>query len=469
MDESKPPSRSMTKKPSQRAKTIVRPPGPVNRSLLGNLAVGSKDPLGRLSRWAREYGDIVYYRSLRRHVYFLNHPELLKSVLLTHYQNFTKSSGARVYRRLLGNGLITNSGESWLSQRRLVQPAFQHSRIGAYGALMVEHTEALMREWKDGEVRDIQEDMLHLGLEIVTQALFEVQIAADSKKIATALRVIKEESSSLRLVLPPGFRFIPTRGNFRYEQAARQLDEVVQRLIRERRASGSLDGDVLSALMRAQAEDGAAMTDAQLRDEIKTLMVAGHETTAVSLSWTWYLLAQHPEMRERLWAELDRVLGGRSPTVEDLPNMVFTDAVAKEAMRLYPPVWALVRSPIKDCEIGGYVVPADSTILMSQWVMHRDPRFYSEPEQFRPERWLDKTWAAGLKLAYFPFGGGPRSCVGSGFATMEIVLALATIAKRFQLDLEPGWCAETKLTMTLRPKNGIRVVIRKRTEHAAAR
>lgn len=422
----------------------------------------SKDPLGVFRGWAARYGDIFYYRVLHRKIYFLNHPDLVKYVLVTTPQNFLKGDALRNNRRIFGNGLLTSEGDFWRHQRRLIQPAFHHDRIAAYGEAMVAHAERMMTAWQDGDSRNIHVEMMQVTLKIVTEELFQVQIAAERDRFAAAVNTLLELSSGGRMLLPPWLRLVPTRGNLAYFRAARRLDEIVYGLIRKQKSDGSDSKGLLSALLQVRDENGQPMPDEQVRDEVMTLLLAGHETTAVALSWTWYLLAQHPEVEQRLWAELRDVLGGRSPAPADVAALPYTERVIREAIRLYPPIWAMVRSPQKDCEIGGYRVPAGSAVLMSQWVMHRDPRFYDEPERFDPDRWLDER-AKGLpRFAYFPFGSGPRTCIGASFAMMEAVLILATVAQRYQVRLAPGFVAEPMPTITLRPRHGIQAVLARR-------
>lgn len=428
--------------------------------------MGSNDPLGLYTEWARQYGDIFYYRSLSRHIYFLNDPEFLKYVLVTNYRGFIKGEAVRSNRRIFGNGLLTNEGSSWLRQRRLIQPAFHHQKLDSYGRTMVAYTERMTTTWRDGEVRDIHDDVMRLGIEIVAKALFNVEITAEREKIASGLNTVTYLNAGGRMLLPAILRRFPTTRNRRYERAVRQLDDVVYGLIHQRRTSPELAGDdLLSTLLQVQ-EEGTTMSDKQLRDEVMTLLLAGHETTAVSLSWAWYLLAQHPEVDKKLWSELRKVLKGKSPSTRDLPSLPYADAIIKEAMRLYPPAWAIVRNAVQDCEIGGYRVPAGSTIVMSQWVTHRDPRYHDNPTRFIPERWLNDDGKAPPKFTYFPFGGGPRTCIGASFAMMEAVLVLATIAQKFQLCLAENLRAEPLPTITLRPKDGIKIVIARRQEKA---
>jgi cytochrome P450 len=438
---------------------LLRPPGPRNRGIVGNFPLGSRDPLGLYTQWARQYGDIFYYRAFYRHIYFLNHPDLIENVLATNSRSFIKGEALRSNQRIFGNGLLTNEGESWLRQRRLIQPAFHRDRIESYGNTMVAYTERMMAGWRDGEVRDIHRDTMRLALEIVAKALFNVEITSERDRVATALNTVMELGSGGRMLLPPLLRMLPTPGNIRYRHAARQLDDIVYGLIRHRRSNGQGADDLLSALLQAQDESGGGMRDEQLRDEVMTLLLAGHETTAVSLSWTWHLLAQHPEIEKKLWSELREVLHGRSPTTQDLSKLPYTERVVKEVMRLYPPAWAIVRNSLEDCELGGYRVPARATLMMSQWVMHRDPRYFEQPERFNPDRWLDDRAKGTPKFAYFPFGGGPRSCIGAVFATMEAILVLATIAQKYQIRVAPECPVEAVPSITLRPRHGIKVML----------
>jgi cytochrome P450 len=447
---------------------LVRPPGPRSRGIVGNFPMGSANPLGLLTQWARQFGDIFHYRVLSRHVYFLNHPDLVKDVLVTHHQNFIKGEAVRFNRRVFGNGLVANEGGPWAQQRRLIQPAFHRDSIESYASTMVASTERMLATWNDGDARDIHQDMMRLALEIVAMALFSVEIACDRDRVSLALNTLMELTSGPRMLLPPVLRLFPTPGNLRYLRAVRQLDDIVYALIRQRQATEQVSNDLLTTLLQARYEDGESMPNQQLRDEVMTLLLTGHETTAVSLSWTWYLLARHPEVEQKLWSELRRVLNGRSPRMQDLSDLPYTERVIKEAMRLYPPVWALVRNPVKDCEIGGYRIPAGSTLLMSQWVMHRDPRYYDDPDCFNPDRWLDVRSKEAPKFAYFPFGGGPRTCIGASFATTEAALVLATIAQRYQIRVAPECLGETTPTITLRPRHGIQATVARRTEQPIA-
>jgi cytochrome P450 len=438
-----------------------RPPGPPPRFLIGNLPLFSSDPLAIYTRWAREFGDIFYYRAGWIDVYFLNHPNLIESVLVSQSQNFAKDKVIQNSRWFLGEGLLTNEGSGWLRQRRLCQPAFHRERMASYGHTMAAYTEEMLATWQDAEVREIHQEMMQLTMRIVAKVLFSVEVKEDTERVAGALNVLMRHTSGGRMILPPMLRHLPVPALMRVKRAVRELDEIVNRIIRQRRASGQDTGDLLSMLMSARDEDGSGMTDRQLRDEVLTFLLAGHETTAVSLSWTWYLLSQHSEVELKLREELRQVLGGRTPQLEDLPRLLYTDKVVKESMRLYPPAWSLARTVAKEIELAGYQLPVGSNVVMSPWILHRDFRFFEQPGHFNPDRWTADAAQHLPKFAYFPFGGGPRLCIGASFAMMEANLLLAAIAQRFRLRLVPGHPVAALPSITLRPRHGMRMSISK--------
>ena len=438
-------------------RSITRPPGPEPHFLIGNFPLGRPDPLAVFTGWAREFGDIFYYRAGWIHVYFLNSPELIESVLVTNQQNFRKDRVIQNSRWFLGQGLLTSEGGEWLRQRRLSQPAFHRERLALYARIINGCAEEMLDSWKDGENRDVHQEMMQLTLRVVAKVLFSVDVKNESKEVAAALNLLMKHSSGARMLLPPWVRYLPLPFLIRVRRAVRQLDEVVYRIIRERRRSENDNGDLLSMLMSARDEDGSRMTDRQLRDEVMTFLLAGHETTALSLSWAWFLLSENPEAENKLHHELARVLDGKNPSFEDLPRLCYTEAVVKESVRLYPPAWSLARTAAEDFEIGGYLVPAGSNVVMSQWIMHRDPRFFPSPEQFDPGRWFEEHTQRLPRFAYFPFGGGPRYCVGASFAMMEATLLLAAIAQRFRLRMVPGHKVVPVPSITLRPKYGIKM------------
>jgi cytochrome P450 len=437
------------------------PPGPSPDSRSGSFRNYSRDPLGFLPTLGREYGDIVTMRFYKFRVYYVNHPDYIEEVLVNQARKFIKGRILRANKGLFGNGLLTSEGDFWLRQRRLAQPAFHRARIAAYAETMVRLAERMLEGWRDGESRDVHAEMMRLTLQIVSKTLFDADVDADVQEVNRALEAIMEHNSDFRrLILTPSW--LPTLRNIRAALATRRLNKIIYRIIGQRRAEGRNAGDLLSMLLHAQDEDGSRMTDRQLRDEVITLFLAGHETTALSLSWTWWLLAQHPQVEAKLHAELDATLGGRTPALEDLPKLRCLDHVVTESMRLYPPAWGMARLAIEDAEIGGYKIRKGSGVSLSQWVVHRDPRWYESPEEFQPERWEGDLLKRLPRFAYFPFGGGPRQCIGNTFALMETALILATIAQKFRLRLVPGHAVAPIASITLRPRHGIRVTLEAR-------
>jgi cytochrome P450 len=339
---------------------------------------------------------------------------------------------------------------------------------------MTECTAEMLASWKNNkdETRDVHQEMMQLTLRIVARVLFSVEVKEETERVGWALNMLMKHTSGGRMILPPAVRYLPLPSLVRVRRAVRELDKIVYGIIRRRRAgAGKNDagvsvnpgrGDLLSMLMAARDEDGSRMSDRQLRDEIMTFLLAGHETTALSLSWTWYLLGENPDVEEKLHAELRTVLDGRPPSMPDLPRLAYTGQVVKESMRLYPPAWSQARAAARDCEIGGYPVPAKSNIVMSQWIVHRDPRFFPRPEQFDPDRWTTVEMQHLPRFAYFPFGGGPRQCIGASFAMTEATLLLAAIAQQFRLRLVPGHPVVAFPSITLRPRYGIRMTLHQR-------
>jgi cytochrome P450 len=437
----------------------VLPPGPRGSLLTGHLAELRRDSLGFYTRCTREFGDFITLRFGWKRVFLINHPDLIERVLVTDARNFTKHFGLRMNRRLLGNGLLTSEGDFWLRQRRLIQPAFLRERVAGYGPDMVALADKMVASWRGGETRDIHADMTRLTLEIAAKTMFGVDFtdgagAAMEGALADIADTFRARFYSL-FRLPDA---VPTPANLRLRRAVRRLDDILFGLIEQRRNDVERS-DLLSILLRARGEGNERMTDRQLRDEAMTLFLAGHDTTALTLSWGLYLLAQHPEVTERLTTELHDVLAGRLPTVQDLPRLRYTDMVVHEVMRLYPAAYVFGRQAIAACELGGYHLPAGATVLMSQWVMHRDPRFWDAPEKFRPERWADGLAQRLPKFAYFPFGGGPRLCIGNAFALLEAALVLATIVQRFRFTRVPGPEVRPRPTITLRPERGIDLLL----------
>jgi cytochrome P450 len=448
----------------RRVERSHRPPGPKGTRIMGVMRDFNRDSLGFIDRAQRDYGDIVWTRFLYVPALFLYHPNEIEYVLATNAKNFRKAMTLRsnFFHRLVGNGLLTSEGEEWKRQRRLTSPAFHRHRIASYGDTMVNYTQRLMSTWKDGEARDMHRDMMRLTLEIVVSCLFSADVTHDVDHVGETLKELVKPfaaQATLKWILN---NRLPTPQHLQFSRLVKKIDDVIYRIINERRASEKDEGDLLSMLLKARDEDGSQMTDQQLRDEVMTLFLAGHETTALTLSWTWYLLGITPEAERKFHAELDEVIGDRLPTFDDLPRLKYTEQIARESMRLYPPAYGLGREAINDCEIAGYQVPAGTQVFMFQWSTQRDPRFFDDPSAFKPDRWTEAFEAQLPKYAYFPFGGGPRACVGASFAMMEIVLVLATIGQRFRLALVPGHSVETYPAMSLRPKDGVEVIIKNR-------
>ncbi len=431
------------------------PRGPRGFPFVGSLLEYCWDPLGFTRAVARRYGDDALVRVAGLPFYVLSNPDHIAEVFVTKNRDFKKGALGAERRLLFGNGLATSDGDFWRRQRRLSQPAFHRERIAAYGATMVSLTREMVASWRDAEVRDLHADLIGLTLKVVARTLFGCTVSSETAAVAAALEVVmaffaRQENFFLRL-LPRG---MPTPGRIRFRRAVARLDRIVFDLIARHRRNGGDSSDLLSMLIAAQDEDGSEMSDRQLRDEAMTLFLAGHETTALALSWTFALLAEHPAVEARLAQEI-AALEGLPPCTADLPRLRYTEKVLKEAMRLYPPAWILARQAVRDVEIAGYRIPAKAFVVMSQWVVHRDPRHFADPERFVPERWDEDLETRLPRFAYFPFGRGPRVCIGSAFAMMEAVLVLATITQRFRFSLVPGRRARPLASISLRPRGGV--------------
>ena len=437
------------------------PPGPKPQWLAGNLREFSRDRLAALTNWQRRYGDVVSVRFGPRPIWFVYHPDLIEQVLVEQNRKFIKHYRLRNTKRTLGNGLLTSEGDFWRGQRKLAQPAFHRDRIASYAGVMVDYAERMLQSWAPGQTRDVQDDLMRLTLEIVAKTLFDAEIGGDAAEASAAMEVLMNNFIARTGALIPIPNWVPTPLNRSLERAAKRLDAIILGMIAERRRTGEDRGDLLSMLLHAQDEEsGRKMTDAQLRDEAMTLFMAGHETTANTLAWVFYVLANHPEVEAKLHAELKTVLGGRPPTFADLPRLPYTGMVVTETLRFYPTVWMLGREAVEPVPLGDYEVPVGMTIFMPQWTVHRDPRWFDDPETFRPERWSEANRESIHRYAYFPFGGGPRICIGNNFALMEASLLLASIAGRYRLELAPDADVVLLPTITLRPARGVKVVVR---------
>ena len=441
------------------------PPGPETRPSWRNLLRLRRDPLAFLTALARDYGDVSMFRVGPVPIVLLNHPDYVRDLLVTHEWNFVKGPGLERTKRLLGEGLLTSEGELHRRQRRLAQPAFHKQRIAAYGDTMVEYAARARARWQPGDTVDIRHEMMRLTLAIGGRTLFDADVESEAGEINAALTTAVESfvtfASPITLLLDR----LRTPRNRRFERARDRLDETIARMIEARRAHGPARDDLLSRLLEAQDADGGGMSDELLRDEAMTLFIAGHETTANALTWTWYLLARHPEVEARLHAEIDEVLGGphgRLPAAGDVPRLAYVEMVFAEAMRLYPPAWIMGRRVVTDHHVGGFLVPRNAVAVVSQWVMHHDPRFFPEPDAFRPERWTPEARAERPRLAYFPFGAGSRLCIGEPFAWLEGVLVTATIAQQWTMRAAPGQTIALQPKITLRPKDGVRMTLARR-------
>ncbi|HEY2908230.1 MAG TPA: cytochrome P450 [Vicinamibacterales bacterium] len=440
------------------------PPGP-KASLLRTLVYRpGRNPLEFFENIARTYGDLAHVRLGGEHVFVISDPRVIKDVLITHNQNFTKSRGLERTKRVLGEGLLTSEGAVHLRQRRLMQPSFHRERVVKYAATMVEYADRQRGSWADGATVDMAQEMNRLTLSVVGKTLFDADVASQAREVGEALTGVMESFWTLMLPFSNVIERLPLPRMRRSRSARERLDAIIYGLIRERRASGGDRGDLLSMLLLAQDDEdkGRGMSDLQVRDEAMTIFLAGHETTANALMWTWYLLSQAPDAERRLHDEIDRVLGRRLPAVADIPSLPFVERVVTESMRLFPPAWIIGRRAIDPYPIDGYVAPARSILIMSQWIVHRDARYYPEPGRFDPDRWTPEFKASIPQFAYFPFGGGPRRCIGESFAWMELMLIVATLAQQWRFELVPNHPVVPQPLVTLRAKHGMKMIARRR-------
>src|SRR5260221_3113009 len=437
------------------------PPGPPNRLLSVLFGSMQQNPLEYFTVMARKYGDVSGMRIGNFRSLFINHPDLIEDVLVNNAKKYHKGRILQANKYLFGEGLLTSEGDFWLRQRRLSQPAFHRARVNAYAATMVEYAEQMLATWHSGEERDIHEEMMQLALRIVGKTLFDADVTRDAKEVGETLDILLQIAANFgRNILVP--LWVPTPGNIRAKLGIKRLERVIYRIIAERRASGHDTGDLLSILLQAQDQDGSHMNDRQLRDETITLFLAGHETTANTLSWTWWLLAQNPTVEKKFHEELDGILGGRVPTLDDLPKLTYLSQVLTESLRLYPTAWGMARLAAEEHEIAGYAVPVGYGVAFAQWGVQRHARWFDAPLEFRPERWENGLAKQLPRFAYFPFGGGPRQCIGNTFALMEASVVLATVGQKFRFQLVPGHRVTPLASITLRPRDGVRVTLEAR-------
>ena len=441
-----------------------RPPCPDGHWLLGNLPAFRTDAIRLFLDATAEHGDIIRLRLFNREAWLLRHPEHIRYVLHTHYKNFSKQTrGIQYISHILGQGLLTSDGEHWLRQRRIAQPGFHRKRLVGFVETMTRCSEDMVQDWAAHDtstVVDLGEEMTRITLRIAGLTLFSSDVSGEASAIFDAMHECMQITLHRigKAITPPVTW--PTPTNRRFDSARALLDETVFGLIEARRKTEERPPDLLSMLMDARDEEsGEQMNDKQLRDEALTLLLAGHETTANALTWTWYLLTQNPEPAAKMREELDRVLGGRLPTLEDLPNLVYTTQVAREGLRMMPPGWVFGRSPIEPDEIGGYPVQPGTLVMMSSFATHRHPEFWDDPERFDPDRFANDAHKDIHPFAYFPFGGGPRKCIGNGFAMMEMQVILAALAQRYEMTLQPGYTPAFEQLITLRPLEGLPVTL----------
>jgi cytochrome P450 len=446
-------------------------PGPDEPFFIGSLRPFQADPPQFLAALAREYGPIARFSLFSRTLYLISDPDLVREILVANHKRFPKSDvGLKVMRRFLGIGLLTSEGEYHRRQRKLAQPAFHMQRIAGYADIMTDYAQRHLATWQDGDVRDISREMMALTMYIVSKTLFDADMddmQGAARSVGEAIHILQQVTNDefkLPFLLPA---WVPTRNNRRRKAQRAVLHNTLERIIDERRSAenGRVQdtGDLLSMLLLARDDAGQPLSKEQLQAEVVTLFAAGHETTANTLTWTWYLLSQHPAVAAQLHAEVDHRLAGRLPTLADLPHLPYTEMVIKEALRLYPPAWSLAtRQATADTEINGYLIPQDGLVFISPYALHRLPQYYPDPERFEPERFNPEREKELPRYAYIPFGAGPHVCIGNSFAMMEAQLLLATIAQRFRLALLQE-TVQTEPLITLGVKDGLRMMVTERT------
>ena len=431
--------------------------GPKGLSLFKALLEFARTPLEFCLKYAEEYGDIVALNFGSTQTYMFNHPDLINEVLSKQNQNCIKDYSYRALQDVLGNGLLLSHGDPWKSHRRLMQLAFNRDRLASYANMVVTDTDLMLEKWRSPEVRDIHQEMSLLTIKIIMRAMFGIDATKTASDIAKALNVVMLQyfyQAQTLYLLPT---WLPTSSNLRANRAKQKLDEIVSDIVEQRRKLP--EADLLSVMLQAKDENGQQLSSKELRDEVMTLLIAGHDTTANALTWTLMLLAQNREVEAKLSAEIESVLKSRLPAIDDIPQLPYTEMVLKESLRLYPPAWILGRELIQDCNISGYNFPRGTIIYFSQWTVHRSARFYDEPEQFNPDRWMDNFEQRLPRCAYFPFGAGARICIGKAFSMMEATLVLATIVQKFRFTLVSEHPIELLPSFTLRPKQGLKMAI----------
>lgn len=452
-------------------------PGPKGSTFVGSVFDFANEGPEFLTRMTAEYGEIAHFKVFHHSLYLISEPALIREVLVTKSKFFPKSNrDVAILEPFLGKGLVTTNHEQHKRQRKLTQPAFHMRRIGSYADTMVDYAQHLTRTWSNGQRIDMSEQMMELTMFIVCKTLFDADwesmedLAMQVGLAIEELQEVTDANFSLPVQIP---LWVPTRNNRRVRTAREMLNRTVNQIVADRRKQGTEGviedkGDLLSMLLLAEYDDGSAMDNREIRDQLVTLFVAGHETTSNALTWTWYLLSQHPEVEAKMHHEIDTVLMGRQPSLDDLPQLPYTEMVLKESMRIYPPVWTInARQATEEVTIGDYTIPKDGLIMISPYVMHRHPKYFHDPMRFEPTRFRPENESQMEKYTYMPFGGGPRICIGNSFAMMEAHLILATIAQkyRFELDSTAGVMPNAQVTMS--PLNGLNMRVSERKPFVA--
>ena len=442
----------------------MRVPGPPRHYPGEHLIAMRRDPLRFLPRLARDYGDVARLRFGKQDLFLVSHPDAIRDILVTHSRQFKKGKGLEGAKRLLGEGLLTSEGDFHLRQRRLAQPAFHRERVAAYAQIMVDSAEQMSARWIRGREVDMAREMSRLTMTIVGRTLFGSEVEGEAEEIGEAIASTLTMFNHVFLPFAEVLDRLPFGPGPRFRRARERLDQTIYRMIEEHRSAGQDRGDLLSMLILAQDDEdhGARMTDEQIRDEAITIFLAGHETTANALTWTWYLLSQHPDVERKLHDEVDGVLSGRAPTYDDMHSLPYTRMVFAESMRLYPPAWAIGRRALEEFDAMGYTIPKRAVVLMCPYIVQRDARFFPDPERFDPDRWTPDAQANRPRFAYFPFGGGNRICIGEQFAWMEGVMLVAQLSQKWKMRLDSSARIEVQPLITLRPRHGMPMILEKR-------
>lgn len=452
------------------------PPGPSSIIPGKIIRQFARDPISTLTEIADEYGDISHFKLGRQHVYLINNPDYIERVLIYDHSNFKKGPRLQTAKRVVGEGLVTSEGEFHKKQRKLIQPLFLPKKISSYGAVMTDRAVDMIEQWKDGSIVNIHTELMKVTLSIICKSVMNYDMESkQAKDFANAFSISKKYSSRLQHPMGHVLDHVPILPKVVQATAARKtLDSIVYGLISERRnklrsQKDNTANDLLSRLIQVQDDDaGSIMTDKQLRDEIITILIAGHETTSNALTWTYYLLSQNPQVEKKVFEEVDSVLGGNSrdqyskPSIANLPELKYVEKVFREAMRMYPPVWSMGRFVEEDYTLGRYTIPKGSSLLFSQYVMHHNSKYYDNPETFDPDRWTEKFKMHLPRFSYFPFGGGIRGCIGEPFAWQEGILLIATISRYWSMRLAQNERVKLQPGITLNPKNGIKMKLKAR-------